>query len=486
MGLSMTENPSEIRVLQSILQGQGFQTPTQIQHEAMPALAEGRSVFALAPTGSGKTLAFLVPLMMRIDSSICETQLLVVTPTRELGLQIAQVAGQLATVVSPEGERHMQVRTAFGGQKCDKQKVEILKKPEVVVATPGRVNELLRQGVLNLSSLKAIVLDEADLMLGMGFESQIKTICDHLPKQVQAALFSATDSEEQTRLQNRLVHRGVRIDVRPHSDSGHGQGHSLPAHISHECVVVSQGQEKVQALVGLLRQISAETETGIVFCQTRESVQNVVSQLSSCGLSAVALSGDLGQIERTTMLRRFKSGGVKYMVATNIAARGLDVSDLSVVVHFEIPSTQQEYLHRSGRSGRAGKSGRTISLCTPKAQAFLKELLQGTDVQLKELVVDSTQNLDTQANSSFVKIHLNRGKSSKIRPGDVLGALTQKCGLARNDVGGIFIFDHFSHVEVVSNKSNATLRQLSGQRMKNLPVRATLAENLAPARSRSF
>jgi ATP-independent RNA helicase DbpA len=424
--------------------------------------------------------------MKRIDCSLSETQLLVVTPTRELGLQIAQVAVQLSGVMSSEGTRHMQIRTAFGGQKSDKQKIEILKKPEVVVATPGRVNELLRQGVLDLSFLKAIVLDEADLMLGMGFESQIRAICDHLPKQVQAALFSATDSEEQTRLQNRLVHRGLRIDVRPNGDSEQKLKHSLPAEISHECVVVPQRLDKVQALIGLLRQIQEETDTGIIFCQTRESVQHVVSQLSNCGLSAVALSGELGQIERTTMLRRFKSGGVKYMVATNIAARGLDVSDLSVVVHFEIPSTQQEYLHRSGRSGRAGKSGRTISLCTPKSQAFLKELLQGTDVQLKELNVESPQPIDKQSNSDFVKIHLNRGKSSKIRPGDVLGALTQQCGLTRTEVGGIFIFDHFSHVEVVATKSISTLSRLSGQRMKNLPVRATLAETLSPARSRTF
>lgn len=482
----MTENSSEISSFHAVLKALGFQAATQIQYEAMPALSKGQSVFALAPTGSGKTLAFLLPLMKRIDSNLSGTQLLVITPTRELGQQVAQVAGQLAEVMASESGRYIQIRTAFGGQKSDNQKLEILKKPDVVIATPGRVNELLRLGVLDLSFLKAIVLDEADLMLGMGFESQIKAICDHLPKMVQAALFSATDSEEQTRLRNRLVHRGLRIDVRQNSVSEHGQSGSLPAQISHECALVSQGQDKVRALMGLLRQISAETETGIIFCQTRESVQHVASQLTSHGFSAVALSGELGQIERTTMLRRFKSGGVKFLVATNIAARGLDVSDLSVVVHYEIPSTQQEYLHRSGRSGRAGKSGRTISLCNPKAHVFLKELLQGTDVQLRVLPLDAEQQVNSEVNSDYVKIHLNRGKSSKIRPGDVLGALTQKCGLARNDVGGIFIFDHFSHVEVTAKKSDDIIRALSGQRMKNLPVRAMLAETLTPARRRSF
>lgn len=482
----MSNQTSETTVFYAVLQGLGFAEATVIQQQVMPVLSEGRSVFALAPTGSGKTLAFLIPLMKRMDASLTATQLLVVTPTRELGHQVAQVALQVSSLLAPETGRHFQVRSVFGGQKCDKQKAEILKKPEVVVATPGRAIELIRQGVLELSLLKAFVLDEADLMLGMGFESQIKSICDHLPNKVQAALFSATDSEEQTRLHNRLVHRGLRIDVRSRSESEACNAGALPERISHECVIVPRGQDKTQALIGLLKKISNETANGIIFCQTRESVHNVLSQLNGCGFSAVALSGELGQIERSTMLRRFKSGGVQYLVATNIAARGLDVSDLSVVVHYEVPSTQQEYMHRSGRSGRAGKRGRTISLCTPKAHEFLRELLQGTEVQLTELNVEFTELTTAVENSDFVKVHINRGKSSKVRPGDVLGTLTQHCGLSRTDVGGIFIFDHFSHVEVTSDKVAATLRRLSGQRMKNLPVKVTLAETLAPARSRSF
>lgn len=486
LGPRMTIHPPEITDLHPILRALGFQSVTSIQREVMPVLADGRSVFALAPTGSGKTLAFLIPLMSRLDLDLIGTQLLVVAPTRELGLQIAQVATQVAAQLASAGQRMFQVRGLFGGQKSDHQKVEILKKPDVVLATPGRANELLRQGVLDISHLKAIVLDEADLMLGMGFESQIKAICDYLPKQVQAALFSATDSQDQTRLHNRLVHRGLRIDVRQGGDSGFRESGSLPSQISHQFVTVRQAAEKPLALVNLLKQISGETETGIIFCQTRESVQHVYTQLSDCGISAVNLSGELGQIERSTMLRRFKSGGVKYLVATNIAARGIDISDLSVVVHYEIPSSQQEYLHRSGRSGRAGRSGRTISLCTPNAQGFLKEMLQGTEIQLQELHLTAVDGEDSGEAANYVKIHINRGKANKIRPGDVLGALTQQCGLVRADVGGIFIFDHFLHVEISAHKASETLKRLSGQRMKNLAVKATLAEVLAPARSRTF
>lgn len=484
----MTSEISSEKQLHPVLAKMGFSICTEIQKEAIPVLAQGDSVLALSPTGSGKTLAFLVPLMERLDPTLSQIQLLILAPTRELGAQIAQVANQVAAVLAEGNERTLQVRTVFGGHKAETQKTEILKNPAVVVATPGRALELIEQEVLKTSGLKSIVLDEADLMVGMGFEAQVKMICDHLPGRIQAALFSATESEGQSRLQNRLVHRGRRIDVRSTFELKDEANGFEASRITHQVVVLPKGSDRQAALAQLLKQISPETDTGIIFCQTRNSVQTVVDSLKQHGIQTAGLSGELGQIERATMMRMFKAGGVKYLVATNVAARGIDVSDLSVVIHFEIPSTQQEYLHRSGRSGRAGKSGRTISLCTQQSKDFLSDLLKDTDVDLSDLQLTTAampvpQTLGAQ---EFVKIHVNRGKSSKLRPGDFLGALTQDLGLKKEDVGGIFIFDHFTHVEISKPLAGSVLHKLGGRKIKNMLVKATVAGELSAPRARGF
>ncbi|MFZ9521150.1 MAG: DEAD/DEAH box helicase [Silvanigrellaceae bacterium] len=482
----MTSESTQEFQMHPIMARMGYSQFTEIQKAAIPVLAQGESVLALSPTGSGKTLAFLVPLMERLDPELAKTQLLVLAPTRELGAQIAQVATQVAAVLFDENRKTLQVRTVFGGQKAETQKAEISKNPAVVVATPGRALELLEQDVLQTSELKALVLDEADLMVGMGFEAQIKAICDLLPNKIQAALFSATESEGQSRLQNRLVHRGTRIDVRSVFQEQESANVAPGPRIAHQVVTIGKGSDRQSALVQLLRQISAETETGIIFCQTRNAVQLVVDGLKEQGIPAAGLSGELGQIERATMMRMFKAGGVKYLVATNLAARGIDVSDLSVVVHFEIPSTQQEYLHRSGRSGRAGKSGRTISLCTHQSRAFLQDLLKQTDVELVDLPLLAESVSECQSVQQFVKIHINRGKSSKLRPGDILGALTQGVGLKKEDVGGIFIFDHFTHVEISGQQAGGALKKFSTAKIKNLTVKATFAGELSAPRGRGF
>ncbi|MEN9811098.1 MAG: hypothetical protein RLZZ488_2665 [Pseudomonadota bacterium] len=478
-----TCNESQIH---SVLTEMGFTESTPIQSAAIPVLSAGHSVLALSPTGSGKTLAFLIPLMERLDAEVCETQLLILAPTRELGSQIAQVATKVATILPQTGERSIQIRTVFGGQKAETQKAEILKNPAVVVATPGRALELIEQDVLKTSGLRSIVLDEADVMVGMGFEAQVKSICDHLPNKIQAALFSATESEGQSRLQNRLVHRGQRIDVRPVAQGPLKSLESATAIVKHEKIILKGGQDRLSALGDLLRQIGHPELSGIIFCQTRETVQRVTEFLQEAGISAVGLSGELGQIERSTMMRRFKSGGVQYLVATNLASRGIDVCDLSVVINYELPSTQQEYLHRSGRSGRAGKSGWTLNLCTPQSANFLQDILNGTDIKLTTFELNSVDAAAQSAARSFVKIHVNRGKSSKLRPGDFLGALTKDIGLTREDVGGIFIFDHFTHIEVSQNLARSVMTKLMGRKIKNLPVKATEAQVLAAPRGRGF
>ena len=494
----MDINTQSLKLETELLLKLGFEKPTEIQSQSMPILAEGDSLLGLAPTGSGKTLAFLLPLMCRLDPSLRKVQLLVLTPTRELGLQISQVAEKISKLLPNENNSsHLLVRTAFGGQRSESQKEEILKNPAVLVATPGRILEHLERGTIEIDALKAIVLDEADLMVGMGFETQVAAICDFLPKKFQAALFSATESESQSRLQNRLVHRATRVDVRgKNTDEANSNGNSDS--FRHQYWTIADRNEKDSALLELMTEIRSQTETGIVFCQTRENVQRVVSFLRDAGISAEALSGELGQVERTTVLRRFKSGGLQYLVATNLASRGIDVKELSVVINFDLPSTPEEYIHRAGRSGRAGSPGWAISLCSPQSLDFLRKLMAEAGIAIKKFNLTSEkQSTATQksesstpeseqykAPSSFGKIHINKGKSSKIRPGDILGALTKEIGLNRTQVGGIFIFDHFSHVEVEATLIKSTMTKLAQKKIKNLSVKVSEAETLSAARGR--
>lgn len=455
----------------------GFENLTDIQKEAIPQLAEGNSLLALAPTGSGKTLAFLVPLMLKVRADVFKTQLLIIAPTRELGLQIAQVAERVAQAMAGSGEGSLLVRTAFGGTRVENQKTELLKNPHVIVATPGRALDLAKRELLHLIHVNAVVLDEADLMLGMGFAGEMTELCRFLPRNVQAALFTATEATLPGELERHLLNGAARVDVREIGSDSDASVELAPA--VHQFLLVANHSEKRTKLVQFLREISDRTASGILFCQTREAVRTLSEFLRDQGFSAEELSGDLGQIQRSTILRRFKAGGLQYLVATNIAARGIDVKDLSVVVHFDLPSTSEEYVHRSGRSGRAGKQGWTVSICPVSSKEFLFDLVKDFEISLTPFELAAPQKTPVAAQpllkKQFRKLHFNRGKSHKIRPGDIVGTLTQGIGLSKEDVGSIFIFDHFTHVEVNEDLVKDVMRGLEKTKIKNMTVKATEA-----------
>lgn len=472
----------------------GFEAPTPIQSNAIPVLDNGQSIFALAATGSGKTLAFLVPLMRKIQSDQSETQLLILAPTRELGLQIAQVAEKVAAVLASENAKSITVRTAFGGAKIETQKQGMERNPHIVIATPGRALDLLQREFLKIPNLKSIVLDEADLMLGMGFEEQIANVCDFLPNKVQTALFSATESELHTRLQNRLAHRSVRIDVRDVDDKKNENAKTLAtaAIHAHQYILVENHATKNKKVNEFLRANDSIISSGVIFCQTRMGAKELCERLQANGFLAEELSGGLGQVERSSIMRRFKAKGVKYLIATNIAARGIDVHELSIVINYDLPSTPDEYVHRSGRSGRAGRSGWTLSFCLKNAQDFYFDLMKKNSIVPEvfiQKVETSSEHAPAAANtlqnsSSFLKVHLNKGKSSKLRPGDVVGILVKQMGLSAASIGNIFIFDHFSHVEVETSLVDSVIEGFAMHKIKGMTVKASRARELTAPRAR--
>jgi ATP-dependent RNA helicase DeaD len=472
--------------LTALLAPLGFETPTPIQEKVMPLLAAGESVHALAPTGSGKTLAFLLPLMARLDPTRLGTRLLVLAPTRELGAQIARVAEGVAAALGGRGADtpRLLVRTAFGGERADAQKEELAKGPQVVVATPGRARDLALHGRLRMVGVEALVLDEADVMLDMGFAPQVEDLCAGLRRGVQAALFSATEKKEGYfgRFEDSLLARAHRIDVRPSGDAP-------VASTTHGILHVGPRVDKRVALADALRALEADSPEldAVIFCETREGVSALAESLREAGLLADGLSGELGQIARASVLRRFKAGALRYLVATNVAARGLDVEGLGLVVNFDLPKTRADYVHRAGRTGRAGREGLVLNVCGRANAEFLRELLRDAGVTLRTWTApasrvapaDTAHGQETveAAPVSFRKIHLNRGKSDKLRPGDIVGVLTQRLGLAKEDVGGILVFDHFTHVEIASSRVREVLEKLPLERAKTLTLKVGLAMN---------
>lgn len=450
---------------------------TPVQEKCIEPIYDTQSVFALAPTGSGKTLAFILPLLLKIQHEKRFPQLVVLVPTRELGIQIAGVSQSVANVINETDKSvNILVRSAFGGTPIAPQVLEMRKDPHVIIASPGRFIDLLERDAINLKYLQALVLDEADVMVGMGFSPQIEEIFNYLPMNLQVALFSATQNEKVTELEELILKniKFFKVDLREKLEDKNDHK------IKHE-YIVTEKENKEDTIFTFLSE--GQFTKGIVFCHTRETVQKLAHYLKSRGLSADGLSGELGQVHRNSVMRNFKTGNLKFLIATNIAARGIDVSNLPIVIHFDIPYQSSDYIHRSGRTGRAGQSGVSLTICEAKNVNYyyniMKELNLSYSVynknklKSKETDINLTNQL-VQKNINFIKIFVNKGKQDKVRPGDIVGAFIKELALEKDDIGNIYIFDHFTHVEINSKKYLE--KKKTKIKVKNMQVTLSLAK----------
>ena len=456
---------------------------TKIQSLCIEPLYNNKSVFGLAPTGSGKTLAFILPLLLKIDCLNREHQTLILVPTRELGNQIASVANKVSNAIFTIDKKNILIRTAFGGTPIASQVEELSKKPHVIIATPGRVLDLLQREALSFSNLKNLILDEADIMVGMGFSDQVEAICNHLPVDLQVGLFSATKNEKVTLLEKLLLKNAKYITAKIDNEENDASENDLqPPTISHFYILTSK-EGKFKNLKNLLKNVeNKEINKGIIFCHTRETSHQLAESLKNEGFEAEALTGELGQVHRNSIMRNFKTGNLKFLVATNIASRGIDISKLPLVIHYDIPYTNEEYIHRSGRTGRAGNSGSSITICEEKNLNYYLNMMQEIGLATKKYSYENIINLEntdlavekSRKKISFVKMYINKGKQDKMRPGDILGALIKELSFTKEDIGNIFIFDNFTHVEV--NEDKKELLKNSKFKIKNLQVKISEAK----------
>ena len=368
----------------------GFETPTPIQQAAIPALLEGRNVVGQAQTGTGKTAAFALPMLQKIISAgpveKGKIQALILAPTRELAMQVADATSRMAAGT------HVRVMPVYGGQSYEIQKRKLARGMEVVVGTPGRLLDLIRQGVLDLSQVQYLVLDEADEMLEMGFIEDVETILSEITGERQTALFSATLPEAVRKLADRYVSAPERINVSPVQ---------MTVAETEQRYYRVREENKTEALTRLLEMETVKS--ALIFARTKMRAQDLADELINRGYPAESLHGDLSQARRETVLNRFRSGSVTLLVATDVAARGLDIEDVSHVVNYDIPNDAEDYVHRIGRTGRAGKKGVAITFLHPRDRVRRKEIEAYTHQPMKEYQLPTREEVQSRRDERFIQ-----------------------------------------------------------------------------------
>jgi ATP-dependent RNA helicase DeaD len=363
----------------------GYENPSPIQAQAIPLLLKGEDLLGHAPTGTGKTAAFALPLLSRIDLRRNEVQVLVLTPTRELAIQVAEAFQRYASQM--EGFHVMPI---YGGQDYSVQIRQLKRGVQVVVGTPGRVMDHMRRGTLKLGGLKALVLDEADEMLRMGFIDDVEWVLEQLPAQRQIALFSATMPREIERIARQHLHEPKEISIK---------SRTATAETIRQRFWLVSGLHKLDALTRILE--AEPFDAVLIFVRTKIATTELSERLKARGYAAEALNGDMPQRQREDMVERLKNGKLDILVATDVAARGLDVERVSLVLNYDIPNDTEAYIHRIGRTGRAGREGDAILFVAPREQRMLKAIERATRQEISPLELPSTELINNQRIAKF-------------------------------------------------------------------------------------
>ena len=389
-GMDATEEASfrdlgvDERVLAAIADV-GYESPSPIQSATIPPLLAGDDVVGLAQTGTGKTAAFAIPILMRLDVGAKKPQALVLAPTRELAIQVAEAFGRYSAHIPG-----LNVLPIYGGQAYGVQLSGLRRGAHVVVGTPGRVIDHLEKGTLDISELKFLVLDEADEMLKMGFQEDVERILSDTPDNKQVALFSATMPPAIRKISKQYLRDPVEIIVKAKT--------ATASNISQRWVQVAH-QRKLDALTRIFEVESFEAM--IIFVRTKQATEELAEKLRSRGYSAAAINGDIVQAQRERTIGQLKSGALDILVATDVAARGLDVDRISHVVNYDIPHDTESYVHRIGRTGRAGRTGEALLFVAPRERHLLKSIERATRQPLTEMQLPSVEDVNAQRVAKF-------------------------------------------------------------------------------------
>lgn len=379
----------------------GYQAPTPIQAGVIPAILDGRDIIGQAQTGTGKTAAFALPILHNLDPNKPTIQALILTPTRELAMQVARAVEQYGSC------RHARVLAIYGGASYGKQKWELRQGVEIVVGTPGRLIDLIDQGALDLSHVETVVLDEADEMLSMGFIDDIERILEELPTKRQTTVFSATMPREIRRLAQKYLFNPQSVTI---------ERKQLTVDAIEQRYYLVRQEDKLAALTRLFE--VEEIERCIVFARTRAATAELANELMVRGFPAEVLNGDLAQEAREQVMARFRNNQIKVMVATDVAARGLDIDGITHVINYDLPMDPEVYVHRVGRTGRAGATGIAITLLTPKEMWRLRKIESYTRKKLTKTAMPTYQDILAHREEALLNkmnVWIKRGRCNRER-----------------------------------------------------------------------
>ncbi|MGZ8946700.1 MAG: ATP-dependent RNA helicase DbpA [Methylococcaceae bacterium] len=433
----------------------GYQQMTPIQQASLPAILKGQDLIAQAKTGSGKTVAFGIGLLSRLDPQDYQVQALILCPTRELADQVSKEIRRLARFIP-----NIKLLSLCGGTPIRPQYESLQRNAHIVVGTPGRIQQHLDKGALNLEQVNTLVLDEADRMLDMGFYDDIIKIIKATPKNRQTLLFSATYPDAIKKMSAGIQKNPLEVKVEiTHRDNP----------IEQLFFEISKPQ-RAQNLIALLAHY--RPESAVIFCNTKIQCQEVADELEKQGLHALVLNGDLEQKDRDRVLLLFTNKSCPLLIATDVAARGLDIKDLQAVINYEIPYDPEIYIHRIGRTGRAGKQGLALSLYIPAESERINAI---EDYQKHPVTFVDINSLQAAKNiellAPMITLCIDGGRKNKIRPGDILGALTGDAGIDGKFVGKIDISDNYSYVAIERSMANQAVKQLAEGTIKGRKLR---------------
>ena len=515
----------------------GFTAPMPVQEKVIPLLLEDRTedIIALAQTGTGKTAAFGLPLIQKVDASVKKIQYLILSPTRELCLQISDDLASFAKY-KPE----IKIAAVFGGASIDRQIQKIKNGVQIVSATPGRLVDLINRGIVDLSKVKIVVLDEADEMLNMGFRDELEAILRETPKQKNTLLFSATMPKEIVSIANKYMRDPVEITI--------GKRNAGAENVEHLCYLVREKERylALKRIVDFFPEIY-----GIIFCRTRTETQDVADKLLKDGYNADSLHGDLSQAQRNFVMNKFRIRNLQLLVATDVAARGLDVDNLTHIINYNLPEELEIYTHRSGRTGRAGKKGISIAIANTKEKGKIHQIEKqlnkkftfanipsGKEICEKQLfhVIDRMEKVEVDysqidpmlpdifrklewldreelikkfvsvefnrfldyyknladlsapaeqrstgknrsANIDFTRFFINLGRMDDLKPNKLMGLINEYTGLKDIEIGKIELLRNFSFFEVDSDFASAVLKAFDGKEYKGRKVSLEVAES---------
>lgn len=430
----------------------GFSEMTPIQAASIPLLLSGKDLVGQSQTGSGKTAAFIIPILEKIKVSDPFAQALILCPTRELCDQVLRECRKFSKAFPG-----LQTVALVGGQPYAQQLQALERGAQLIVGTPGRTLEHLNERNAQLDRLKIFVLDEADRMLEEGFTDELTAIIDQLPRERQTVFFSATFPEGVEVLSDRYQKNAERITIEQSLQN---------APQIEQYVYACENPEKEETLLKILK--SHPSHCTLIFCRMKTTVAQIGQRLAKNKVSCGVLHGDLEQVERDRVTTLFRNGSLRVLVATDVAARGLDIDTLELVVNMDMPSSTEIYVHRIGRTGRAGRKGTAVSIATEYEVPMVAEIEELTGVKMRRQALSEQADFPDEMHRSLNRtLYISGGKGNKLRPGDILGTLTaEPNAIAGKDVGKIEVHDRFSYVAIKTSEVDKALAKLQSSKIK--------------------